>query len=62
MNWQLACVMACIVWAIWLVLRRVKASMTGTGESGCSGCPKSSSDESASERIITADQITIRRD
>ena len=62
MNWQLACVMACVAWAAWLVLRRVRKFMTGTGESGCSGCPKTNPGEAASERIITADQITIRRD
>ncbi len=62
MNWQLASVLACVAFAIWLVLRRVRAFLSGTGESGCSGCPKSNPDEAASERIITEDQITIRRD
>ena len=62
MNWQLVCVLACVAWAIWLVQRRVKTFLSGTGESGCGGCPKAKPDEAASERIITDDQITIRRD
>ena len=54
-DWQLVAVVACVVWAAAVIVRRAmrlfgKESSNGCGSGGCSACPSNSpGDEAASK-------------
>lgn len=59
-DWQLWTTLAAVAVAAFVILRRVRAFVTGRGKSGCDDCPaKSPADSSPEGRVIDEQQIEL---